>query len=269
MDWSKACWLASAVAGSTGLGVTRNDNPDEERDGKCRMIHTDVSIIGHERFISNFSVLILFTGIRLLSYIHEIVNTIWPILHMLNKVTGSELKSLQTVTLPWGTAPGHWFFREAREFSRPISAKSVFRQPGFPWNYSTGSLYHMTLYVDVHGCGWACACARHNAKISLFCASKSSLTTSYFRLIVSNLLSLHVQLPQTKAAFPAPKYCDISPSETIVCRRIGECKQNQRRKGRFERARLIGCSNTRKMRSTWWSFGCGKSLFGLKQYELG
>ena len=54
------------------------------------------------------------------------------------------------------------------------------------------------------GCGRACGCARgcdcHNAKISLFYASKSSLTASYFRLIVSNLLSLHVQLPQTKAA---------------------------------------------------------------------
>ena len=82
------------------------------------------------------------------------------------------------------------------------------------------------------GCGWACGCARHNAKISLFCASKFSLTASYFRLIVSNLLSLHVQLPQTKAAFPAPKYCDTSPSERIVCCRIGgiRSKQNQRRK---------------------------------------
>ena len=110
------------------------------------------------------------------------------------------------------------------------------------------------------GCGWACAC--HNAKISLFCASKSSLTASYFRLIVSNLLSLHVQLPHTKAAFPAPKYCDTSPSERIVCCRISECKQNQRQKGRFERAHLIGWSNTRKMHSTWRSFG-------VKQYELG
>ena len=124
-----------------------------------------------------------------------------------------------------GTAPGHWFLPEAREFSRPISAKSVFRQPGFPWNYPIGSRYNMTLFVGC-GCGWACACAcacvRLNAKISLFCASKSSLTASYFRLVVLNLLSLHVQLPQTKAAFPAHKYCDISRSERqkqIVSRR--------------------------------------------------
>ena len=48
-----------------------------------------------------------------------------------------------------GTAPGNWFFPEAREFSRPISAKSVFRQPYFPWNYPIGSLYHMTLFVGV------------------------------------------------------------------------------------------------------------------------
>ena len=48
-----------------------------------------------------------------------------------------------------GTAPGHWFFPEAREFSRSISAKSVFRQPGFPWNYLIGSHYHMTLFVGV------------------------------------------------------------------------------------------------------------------------
>ena len=50
------------------------------------------------------------------------------------------------------------------------------------------------------------------AMIYLFCASKSSLTASYFRRIVSTLFRLHVQLPQTKAAFPAPKYCDTSPS---------------------------------------------------------
>ena len=48
-----------------------------------------------------------------------------------------------------GTTPGHWFFPEAREFSRPISAKSVFRQPVFPWNYPIGSRYHMTLFVGV------------------------------------------------------------------------------------------------------------------------
>ena len=66
----------------------------------------------------------------------------------------------------------------------------------------------------------------------------------------------------TKAAFPAFKYCDTSPSEWIVCCRIGGCKQNQRRKDRFERARLIGWSRTRKMRATWLSFG-------VKQYELG
>ena len=78
-----------------------------------------------------------------------------------------------------------------------------------------------------------CLCPPYNAKISLFCASKSSLTASYFRLIVSNLLSLYVQLSQTKAAFPAPKYCDTSPSERIVCCWIGGCKQNQLRKGRF------------------------------------
>ena len=51
------------------------------------------------------------------------------------------------------------------------------------------------------------------SKISLSCASKSSLTASYFHLIVSNLLGLHVQLPQTKVAFPTPKYCDTLPSE--------------------------------------------------------
>ena len=107
-----------------------------------------------------------------------------------------------------------------------------------------------------------CLCLCRNAKISLFCTSKSSLTASYFCLIVLNLLSLHVQLPQTKATFPAPKYCHTSPSERIVCCRISGCKQNQRWKGRFERARLIGWSKTRKMRATWWSFG-------VKQYELG
>ena len=48
-----------------------------------------------------------------------------------------------------GTAPGHWVFPEASEFSRPISAKSVFRQPGFPWNYPTGSRYHITFFVGV------------------------------------------------------------------------------------------------------------------------
>ena len=72
------------------------------------------------------------------------------------------LKSINN-TLPWqcrtplavlkikdsGTAPGHWFFPEVREFSRPISTKSLFRQPGFPWNYLIGSLYHMTLFVGV------------------------------------------------------------------------------------------------------------------------
>ena len=36
------------------------------------------------------------------------------------------------------------------------------------------------------GCGWACACDCHR-KISLSCDSKSSLTASYFCLIVSNL----------------------------------------------------------------------------------
>ena len=62
------------------------------------------------------------------------------------------------------------------------------------------------------GCGCACACDCYS-KISLSCASKSSLTASCFRLIVSSLLNLHVQLPQTKAAFPVPNYCDTSPSE--------------------------------------------------------
>ena len=111
-----------------------------------------------------------------------------------------------------GTAPGHWFFPEAREFSRPISAKSVFRQPAFPWNYPIGSRYHMTLFLGVAAAEpvpvHACDC---HSKISLSCASKSSLTASYFHLIVLNLLSPHVQ--QTKVAFPAPKYCDTSPSE--------------------------------------------------------
>ena len=142
-----------------------------------------------------------------------------------------------------GTAPGHCCFPEVREFSQPISAKSVFRQPGFPWNYPIGSRYHMTLFVGVT-VAEPVPVARHNAKISLFCASKSSLTASYFRLIMSNLLSLHVELPQTKAGFPAPKYCDTSPSERIVCCQIGGCKQNQRRKGCFERVRLIGWSKT-------------------------
>ena len=41
------------------------------------------------------------------------------------------------------------FFPEAREFSGPISTKSVFRQPPFPWNYPIGSRYHMTLLVGV------------------------------------------------------------------------------------------------------------------------
>ena len=71
------------------------------------------------------------------------------------------------------------------------------------------------------GCACACGCDCHNAKISLFCTSKVSLIASYFCLIVSNLLSLQVQLPQTKAAFPAPKYCESSPLERqkqIVCR---------------------------------------------------
>ena len=111
-----------------------------------------------------------------------------------------------------GTAPGHWYFPTAREFSQPVSAKSVFRQPGFPWNYLIGSRYHLTRTLCGRGCGWACACDCHS-KISLSCISKSSLTASYFRLIVSNLLSLHVQLPQTKVAFSAPNYCDTLPSE--------------------------------------------------------
>ena len=55
-------------------------------------------------------------------------------------------------------------------------------------------------------CGRGCGCGCHNAKISLFCTSKSSVTAAYFRLLVSNLLSLHVQLPQTKAAFSRHKY---------------------------------------------------------------
>ena len=151
-----------------------------------------------------------------------------------------------------GNAPGHWFFPEAREFSRPISAKSVFRQPGFPWNYPIGSRYHMTHFVGV---AVAEPVPVPATMPRFFCAAKSSLTASYFRLIVSNLLSLHVQLPQTKAACPTPKYGDTSPSERIVCCRIGGCKQNKRRKGRFERARLIGWNKTRKMRATWRSFG--------------
>ena len=37
-----------------------------------------------------------------------------------------------------GTAPGHWFFPEARALSAPISARSVLRQSAFPWNYPIG-----------------------------------------------------------------------------------------------------------------------------------
>ena len=90
------------------------------------------------------------------------------------------------------------------------------------------ALSHDTLY----GCGygWACACARHNARILFSAPLKSSLTASYFRLIMSNLLSLHLQLTQTKAAFPTPKYCDTSPSERIVCCQVGGCTQNQWRR---------------------------------------
>ena len=82
--------------------------------------------------------------------------------------------------------------------------KSVFRQPGFPWNYLIGSRYHLT--VCGRSCGWACDCTCDcHSKISLSCASKSSLTASTFCLMVSNLLSLHVQLPTDKSSlFPLP-----------------------------------------------------------------
>ena len=99
------------------------------------------------------------------------------------------------------------FSPEAREFCRPISAKSVFRQPGFPWNYPTGSRYHGVAMAEPVPVPAITPRFLFSALLNLL------WTASYFRLIVSNLLSLHVQLPQTKAAFPAPKYCDTSPSE--------------------------------------------------------
>ena len=45
--------------------------------------------------------------------------------------------------------------------------------------YLIGSHHHMTLLVSV-AVSIACACVCHNAKFSLFCASKSFLTASYF-----------------------------------------------------------------------------------------
>ena len=41
------------------------------------------------------------------------------------------------------------FSPKVHEFSWPISTKSVFRQPAFPWNYPIGPHDHMTLFVGV------------------------------------------------------------------------------------------------------------------------
>ena len=61
------------------------------------------------------------------------------------------------ITLPWQCWKSKiqalpqviWFFPKAREFFRPISAKCVFTQPAFPWNYPIGLRYHMILFVGV------------------------------------------------------------------------------------------------------------------------
>ena len=62
-----------------------------------------------------------------------------------------------TYTLPWQCWKSKiqalpqviWFSPEAREFSRPVRAKSVFRQLAFPRNCPIGSRYHVTLFVGV------------------------------------------------------------------------------------------------------------------------
>ena len=76
------------------------------------------------------------------------------------------------------------------------------------------------------GWAWACACTYDcHSKISLSSVSKSSLTASYFCLTVSNLLSLHVQLPQTKV------YCVLrATGETWWTRQrgVGKLRQWQR-----------------------------------------
>ena len=114
-----------------------------------------------------------------------------------------------------------WFFPEAREFSRPINAKSVFRQLAFPWNYPIGLCYHVTLFVGV-----AVDVTAIMPRFLFLCTSKFSLIASYFCLIVSNLLSLRVQLPQTKAAFSAPKYCESLPLERqnqiVSCKAVAD-----------------------------------------------
>ena len=122
-----------------------------------------------------------------------------------------------------GTTPGHMVLpRSARILSanqRQICVQTArFSMELSDWL----ALSHVTLCG--RGCGSAsCACDCNTAKISLFCASRSSLTASYFRLIVSNLWSLHVQLPQTKAAFPAPEYCDTSLSERQKTNSLSQC----------------------------------------------
>ena len=112
------------------------------------------------------------------------------------------------------TAPGHMVFPRSPRILSASQRQVCFQTASFSIELSDWlALSHDTLCG--RGCGWACVCGCdcHNAKTSLFRASKSSLTASYFRPIVSNLLSLHVQLPQRKAAFAAPKYCDTSPPE--------------------------------------------------------
>ena len=108
-----------------------------------------------------------------------------------------------------GTAPGHWFFPRSARILSANQRQICVQTARFSLELSDWLALSPGTFCG-RGCGWACAC---HSKISLSCASKSSLTASYFRLIVSNLLSLHVQLPQTKVAFPAPNYCDTSPSE--------------------------------------------------------
>ena len=108
---------------------------------------------GYLQFLGNWCILLFLLSRLPEGLVHDVDDTPLCICHLhkenIKDVLWSYTPSAVLKIKDLGTAPGHWLFPEAREFSQPISAKSVFRQPGFPWNYLIGSRYHLTLFVGV------------------------------------------------------------------------------------------------------------------------